>query len=171
MYSREGEELVEVVEPTDVADLRLALEEIELVQEEPNLEGDLGLELWHGDRVRCGSCQALCPRLTETTMSGGAIRVGQRGGSPAGCRRSCRGEAQECPSRSARRVLEQLPQLRKAKLDQAIQPLTELGLFGHKSHREASRLAQLNSGEGIAGPRHGNDLPSRVRLADGSVSR
>ena len=83
-------------------------------------------------------------------MSGRAIGVGKRGGSPTGRRLSCWGQAQDRSGRPACRVLEQLAQLGKAKLDEAIQPLAELGLFGDQSHRKAGCLAQLDSSERIA---------------------
>src|SRR5271157_2064644 len=58
--------------------LDLALEEIELVEQEPNLKAHLSIELGHRDRVCRGGGQALCLGLTETTMSGRAIGAGKR---------------------------------------------------------------------------------------------
>jgi hypothetical protein len=54
---------------------------------------------------------------------------------------------------AARAIVEQLTELREAELDETDQPLADLGLLGHKGHREPGRLAQLGPDERVAGGR------------------
>ena len=61
-----------------VRGLDLALEQVVLVEQQADLEGDLGVELGHRDRVGRGGLQSLGLRLAQPPVTGSGVGVGQR---------------------------------------------------------------------------------------------
>ena len=129
----------------------LVLEQVVLVEQESDLEGDLGVELGNRDRVGRGGLEPLGLGHAKAPVTRSAVRVGQ-GRCPAvpgGCGR--RRDAEHLPGRPAGGVVEQVAELREAEVDEAEEALADPRLLGHEGHREAGRLAQLDTGERVAG--------------------
>ena len=141
---------VEQTRDVGVGILDLALQQVELIEQEADLEGNLGLDLGHRDRVGRGGLEALGLRLAQPPMTGARVGIGEGRGSSPGGSASRRGEAQHLPGGATGRVVEQLAQLREAQLDEAHEALADLRLLCHQGHREAGCLAQLGTGEWIA---------------------
>ena len=136
-----------------VGGLDLALEQVVLVEQQADLEGDLGVELGDRDRVGRGGLEPL--RLGRRRAGDGRARRWRWPGSPSGgaCAAARWRDPEDLPGGPAGRVVEQLAELREAELDQADEALADLRLLGHQGHREAGRLAQLDTGERVAGGR------------------
>ena len=132
-----GEQLVDIVEPPDVADLRdergtgrgtdpgdglqapgqlpieqgcdaliglgdLALEQVVLVEQQADLEGDLVVELGYRDRPVGGSLESFRLRLAQAPVPWALVGVGEgaRPALPGGCGGG--GDPQDLPSRCGR---------------------------------------------------------------------
>jgi hypothetical protein len=148
-----GRLVVEKPRDPPVGFLDLAFEQVVLVEQEADLEGDLGLELGHGDRLGRGDLQPLGPRRPQPTATRSGIGVGQRGRPSAGGSPGRRGDPEHLAGRPAGRVVEELTELREAELDEADEPLADPRLLGHEGHRKAGGLTELGSGERIANGR------------------
>ena len=81
----------------------LALEQVVLVEQQADLEGDLGVELGHRDRVGRGGLEPLSLRLAQPSVARAGVRVGQRRSSAAGSPPS-RSGAMRRTSRAVRQV-------------------------------------------------------------------
>ena len=102
---------VEEARDPAIGSLDLALEQVVLVEQEVNLEGDLGVELGDRDRVGRGGLESLGLRPAQPSMAGSGVRIGQAwtsvGASPPGGRERCagsRGRSGRSDRRTARRA-------------------------------------------------------------------
>lgn len=120
------------------------------IDEQRHLEGDLGLQLAHGDA------------LTRRGMDGRGLG-GSEGALPpsligpcerrdAAPRRRTRGgrDLEQRNGRPAGGIVEGLVQLGKAEVDQADDAVAHAGLLLDQSHREARGFAQLGAGQWLA---------------------
>ena len=195
-----GEQLVEVVEPADVADLGeerrrdrradardrlepagglaveerrdapvggldLALEQVVLVEQEADLEGDLGVELGHRDRVGRGGLEPLRLRPPEPSVTR-ARRWRRPGSIVRRRRRRPRGgrDAEDLAGGPAGRVVEQLAELGEAELDQADEALADLGLLGRRGSSRSAPPGAARRPRADRGRRAASRMPISARL-------
>ena len=113
--------------------------------------GDIAVEEARDPAIGRRGLEPLGSRLAETPLPAALVRVGQGLRPPAGRLARGRGDPEDRTGRPAGRIVEQLPKLREAELDQPVEALADLRLLLDERHREVGGLAQLGTGERIAG--------------------
>jgi len=132
--------------------LDLALEQLELLDEQFHLEADLPIKLRRRDRPPRGGVDHRSLRRADRPAAGGAD-LGQVLGPPGGRRAGRRGALKQGDRRSAGGILVRLAKLGEADIDEPQDPLADPGLLLDQGHREARGFAELRSGERLPGPR------------------